>query len=80
MDGQRYPAASNIGINPTFTPDKQTSNVEAHLLDFDRDLYGEDVKLEFVARLRDEMKFDGVEALLKQIHADIAKIKEMLVK
>ena len=78
ISGQRYPAATNIGINPTFTPDKETPNVEAHILDFDRDLYGQEVKLEFVTRLRDEMKFDGVEALLKQIHADIGKTREIL--
>ena len=79
VGGQRYPAATNIGINPTFTPDKETPNVEAHILDFDRDLYGEDVTLEFVARLRDELKFDGVDALLEQIYADISKTREILV-
>jgi riboflavin kinase/FMN adenylyltransferase len=76
--GERYPAATNIGINPTFTPDKQTSNVEAHLLDFDRDLYGQELKLEFVEYLREELKFNSVEALLEQIHADIAQTREVL--
>ena len=80
IGGERYPAATNIGINPTFTPDKETPNVEAHVLDFDRDLYDQEVTLEFVERLRDEMKFDGVEALLKQIHADIGKTKDILAK
>ena len=75
---EKHPAAVNIGINPTFTPDKETPNVEAHILDFDRDLYGDELKLEFVERLRDEMKFDGVETLLKQIHADIVKTRELL--
>ncbi len=75
---QKRPAAVNIGINPTFTPDKETPNVEAHLLDFSRDLYGEELKLEFVGRLRDEMKFEGVEALLEQIHADIRETREIL--
>jgi riboflavin kinase/FMN adenylyltransferase len=75
---ERHSAAVNIGINPTFTPDKETPNVEAHLLDFSRELYGEELKLEFVRRLRDEMKFEGVEALLEQIHADIGKTREIL--
>ena len=75
---EKHPAAVNIGINPTFTPDKETPNVEAHILDFDRDLYGDELKLEFVERLRDEMKFDGVETLLKQIHADIVKTRGIL--
>ncbi|MFZ5818457.1 MAG: bifunctional riboflavin kinase/FAD synthetase [Chloroflexota bacterium] len=78
VGGERIPAATNIGVNPTFTPDKQTPNVEAHLLGFDRDLYGQDVKLEFVQRLRDELKFASVEALLEQIHADIRRTGEIL--
>jgi riboflavin kinase/FMN adenylyltransferase len=75
---EKHLAAVNIGINPTFTPDKETPNVEAHLLDFSRELYGEELKLEFVERLRDEMKFEGVEALLEQIHADIGETREIL--
>lgn len=78
VGGERIPAATNIGVNPTFTPNKQTPNVEAHLLGFDRDLYGQDVKLEFVERLRDELKFSSVTALLEQIHADIRQTGEIL--
>jgi riboflavin kinase / FMN adenylyltransferase len=78
VGGERHPAAINIGINPTFTPDKRTSNVEAHILDLDRDLYGQELKLEFVKYLREELKFDSVEALLEQIQADIAQTREIL--
>jgi riboflavin kinase/FMN adenylyltransferase len=78
LRGQRYRAAINIGINPTFTPDKQVPNVEAHLLDFHQEIYGEDVKLEFVARLRNELKFNSVEALLEQIWKDIEDTKSIL--
>jgi riboflavin kinase/FMN adenylyltransferase len=74
----QYRAAVNIGINPTFTPDKQIPNVEAHLLDFRRDLYGEDVRLEFVARLRDEMKFDAVDMLIEQIWKDVESTRTIL--
>jgi riboflavin kinase/FMN adenylyltransferase len=73
-----YAAATNIGYNPTFTPDKRTANVEAHILDFDRDLYGETLTIEFVARLRDEAKFDSVDALLSQIHADIEQTRKII--
>jgi riboflavin kinase/FMN adenylyltransferase len=52
--------------------------VEAYLLDFDRDLYGRDVKLEFVERLRDELKFPSVEALMAQIEADVARTRKIL--
>ncbi len=78
LGDRRYRGAINIGINPTFTPDKQTPNVEVHLLDFPRDIYGEDVRLEFVARLRDELRFDSVEKLLEQIGRDIENIKLIL--
>ena len=73
-----YAAATNIGFNPTFTPDKRTVNVEAHILDFDRDLYGETLTLEFVSRLRDELKFNSVDALLVQIHTDIEKTRKII--
>jgi riboflavin kinase / FMN adenylyltransferase len=78
LDHSRYQAAINIGINPTFTPDKQIVNVEAHLLDFRREIYGEEVRLEFVARLRNELKFDSVDALLEQIWKDIEDTKRIL--
>jgi riboflavin kinase/FMN adenylyltransferase len=73
-----YKAAVNIGTNPTFTPDKQTLNVEAYLLDFDRDIYDEQLNLEFVERLRDELKYDSVDALIKQIHLDVEQTSELL--
>ena len=79
--GAQYPkvmAATNIGFNPTFTPERKIPSLEAYLLDFDRDIYGVEVKLEFVSRLRDELKFNSVESLLDQIHDDINKTREML--
>jgi len=75
---ERHQAAINIGTNPTFTPDKQTLNVEAYLLNFDRDIYGEMVRLDFIARLRDEERYDSVEALIKQINADVEQTREIL--
>jgi riboflavin kinase/FMN adenylyltransferase len=78
LNGQKYCAAVNIGFNPTFTPDKKTANVEAHLLDFKREIYGEDVRLEFVARLRDELRFNSVDALLEQIWKDIEQTRKIL--
>jgi riboflavin kinase/FMN adenylyltransferase len=77
---QKYLAAINIGTNPTFTPDKETPNVEAHLLDFHQEIYGEDVRLELVARLRDELRFDSVEELLEQIWQDIELTRKILVE
>jgi len=75
---ERYRAAVNIGTNPTFTPDRQKINVESYILDFDRDIYDEVVKLEFVARLRDELKFDSVDALVKKIRQDVKETRKIL--
>jgi riboflavin kinase/FMN adenylyltransferase len=74
----KYLAAINIGTNPTFTPDKETPNVEAHLLDFRGEIYGEDVRLEFVERLRDEMRFSSVDVLLEQIWKDVGMTRKIL--
>ena len=78
LNGAQYRAAINIGTNPTFTPDKETPNVEAHLLDFHQEIYGEDLRLELVARLRDELKFDSVEVLVKQIWKDVEDVRTIL--
>jgi len=74
----RYKSAVNIGTNPTFTPDKQTLNVEAYLLDFDQDIYDETVTLEFGHRLRDELRYDSVEALIEQIGRDVEQTRRIL--
>ncbi len=78
LGDEKHMAAVNLGTNPTFTPDKQTLNVEAYLLDFDREIYGEVIQLEFAARLRDELKYDSVEALIRQIELDVKQTREIL--
>jgi riboflavin kinase/FMN adenylyltransferase len=70
-------AVTNIGVRPTFEADAHPT-VEAHLLDFDRDLYGQTLRLDFIARLRPEQKFNGVEELVAQIKRDIENAKEIL--
>jgi riboflavin kinase/FMN adenylyltransferase len=71
-------AVVNIGFRPTFEGGEARPTVEAHLLDFSGDLYGQTVALEFVARLRPEVKFAGVEALLAQIQRDILEARRLL--
>ena len=71
--GKRRPAATNVGVRPTVDGLKLT--VEAHILDFDADIYGEDVRLEFVRRIRPEMKFAGLDALKGQIRADVEEVR-----
>lgn len=65
---QRLPAVVNIGVRPTFGVSTRT--IEAHLLEFDGDLYGEMLAVGFVERIREERRFDGVEALVAQIASD----------
>lgn len=69
-DGRRLPCATNIGRRPTFYTDGALT-VETHLLDFNGDLLGQDLQLDFVARIRGEQKFPSPEALVAQIHADL---------
>jgi len=80
LGNEKFMAATNIGFNPTFTPERKTQSLEAYLLDFDRDIYGEILKLEFVARIRDELKFDSVETLIEKIHGDVQETKAVLSK
>jgi riboflavin kinase/FMN adenylyltransferase len=77
-DGERWPTAVNIGKRPTFYQDAQHSLVEAHLIDFSGDLYGERARVQLVERLRGEQRFDGIEALAAQLQRDIATAAEVM--
>ena len=77
-DGAQYPAAVNIGKRPTFYEDADRSLIEAHLIGFRGDLYGETAKVRFVRRLRGERKFDGVDALKEQLVKDVADAAKCL--
>lgn len=72
VGGERYRAATNVGTRPTVDGLKLT--VEANILDFDADIYGEEVRLEFVRRVRPEMKFSGLDELKARIAADVARV------
>jgi riboflavin kinase/FMN adenylyltransferase len=76
LNDQKYRAATNVGFRPTVNG--HSLNVEAHLLDFDGDIYGQELTLEFISRIRDEQKFPGLEALVGQIHVDIATVRAQL--
>lgn len=79
LGDKKFMAATSVGFNPTFTPERQIQSVEAYLLDFDHDIYGETLKLEFVTRLRNEEKFTSVEALIEQIGRDVIRTREILM-
>ncbi len=76
LDDHAMQAAVSIGTNPTF--DGQHRTIEPFILDFDDNLYGSTLRLEFVLRLRDQVKFDSVEALLEQINRDVAETRHIL--
>jgi riboflavin kinase / FMN adenylyltransferase len=65
-----WPAATNVGVRPTFVTGRGLL-VEAFLLDFDGDLYGRELRLSFLSRLRGELKFDSVDALIDQMARDV---------
>ncbi len=71
VDGQYREAVTNVGVRPTFENTPVAPRVEAHILNFNGDLYGKVVDVVFVARLRDEKKFNDIKELVDQIHYDI---------
>ena len=78
VDGQRHVAAVNVGVRPQFHDGGTVPLVEAHVLDFARQIYGRDMQLDFVGRLRDERKFQSVAALVEQMHRDVDAVRQML--
>lgn len=76
VDGVYHPAVTSVGIRPTIGDNKLT--VETFLLDYAGDLYGKTMRLSFVARLRDELKFDSLEELTRQMAADAERAGKLL--
>ena len=72
----RLPSATNIGVRPTFGDNDRT--VETYILDFDEDLYGRSITIEFVHRLRDELAFESIEALKEQMAKDVDETRALL--
>jgi riboflavin kinase/FMN adenylyltransferase len=77
-DGSRWETAISVGRRPTFYGDDGDLLVEAFLLDFSDDLYGEEARVSFVSRLRDEVTFDSTEALIAQMEQDVATTRTRL--
>lgn len=77
-DSRPWPAVASFGTRPTV--DGREPLLEAHLFDFDGDLYGKRIEVEFVARLRDEEKFPDLPSLVAQMHVDAAQAREALRK
>ena len=78
VDGRQYPSATNIGIRPTFGEGEK--RVETHLLNYKGDLYGKEIRVEFVQKLRDEQHFPSSEELKIQIEKDVREVETILAK
>jgi riboflavin kinase/FMN adenylyltransferase len=74
VNDDERPAAVNVGVRPTFATGRGML-VEAYLLDFDADMYGEQLRIDFLRRLRGERRFDTVEGLVEQMHADVEQTR-----
>jgi len=75
-DESEHPGVASLGIRPTFDPPQEL--LEAHLLDFDGDLYGQEIEVALHAYIREEKKFDGIEALIAHMREDEAKARHLL--
>lgn len=76
VNGEQHMAVTNIGIRPTFAGKAET--VEAHILDFSADIYGENVSLALHHFIRPEMRFDGIDSLKAQLSADVERGRQLL--
>jgi riboflavin kinase/FMN adenylyltransferase len=74
--GAAYPAAINLGPNPTFG--ENAAKVEVHLLEFQESLYGQALEVEFLHRLRDIVQFDGIQSLIEQLHRDVEQTRNLV--
>jgi riboflavin kinase/FMN adenylyltransferase len=77
---EEHAAVANIGVRPTLLASEERLQVEVHLLDFQGDLYGRQLEFQFATRLRAEQRFEGREALSRQIALDVQKAREFLAQ
>jgi riboflavin kinase / FMN adenylyltransferase len=77
VDGEAHVAAVNVGVRPTFKTGRGLL-VEAYLLDFDGDIYGRELRIDFLERLRGERRFESVEALVAQMREDVDRTREFV--
>src|SRR5690606_2010259 len=73
---EKHQSATSIGVRPHF--DGVAPSVETYIFDFQRDIYDQVLRIELVERLRPELKFDSLEALLEEMHRDVARSREIL--
>ncbi len=74
VEGQRYGGIANMGVRPTV--DGQNPVLEVHIFEFSKNIYGRKINVEFLQKLRDEKKFNGLDELKEQIFKDISTAKQ----
>jgi riboflavin kinase / FMN adenylyltransferase len=77
LDGVVYPGVVNLGYRPTVSTGRSERTLEIHLFDFAREIYGKDLEVRFIRYLRPEKKFESIEALARQIEADVKQAREL---
>jgi len=77
-EGAQHQGVANIGYSPTF--EDHVFTVEVHILDFSDNLYGANIRINFIKRIRDEIKFSNISELIEQIKLDIAVTREIFAK
>jgi riboflavin kinase/FMN adenylyltransferase len=78
IDDKTLPSVTNVGIRPTFESTDSNPKIEAHILDFDQDIYQKQVQLHFVENIRIEKKFNSIDELINQIQKDAKRAEEIL--
>jgi riboflavin kinase / FMN adenylyltransferase len=78
LGGEFLPGVANLGYRPTTEENRTERRLEVHLLDFDEDIYGQQLEVKFIARIRDEMRLNSLEELKAQIAADSQQAREIL--
>ena len=80
LSGELYTGMLNIGTRPTVNENPEQLSIEVHILDFEKDIYDEQIRIEFVEKLRDEKKFAGIEDLKKQLESDRESTRNLFIK
>ena len=76
IDDRKFMSATSIGTNPTFAGDAKT--IETYIFNFNKDIYGQAIEVEFIERLRDEIKFTSIESLIVQMNTDMIEVEKIL--
>lgn len=77
-DGRTLPSMLNIGYRPTVDSPDHALSIEAHILDFDEDIYGQNIRILTINRIRDERKMDSLEDLKNQLSKDLNKVRDQI--